>query len=455
MDSTTALANGDDFFKKGQFFRAHAFYNVALNKCPKDDEKQLSTIYLNLSQTHLHLEHLKEAIEASTSSIGYNPDNGRAYLARAEAKSQMFNWKEAYEDYLIAQKLLQDDSSISEKIENVKNKMNSAEENRFIVDQVNNVIYDNEFAKKIMYEMLDDRRPDIMIVKTMIKHIVNMHNNLPNIVNVEHKGIFRIVGDTHGQFQDLINIFETFGFPSEDNPYLFNGDFVDRGSMGIEILLTLFAWKLANPKSVYLNRGNHEARNMNTFYGFENECICKYNQQIFDNISDLFETLPLGYIINKKIFVVHGGLFHDKEMTIDQFQKLNRYGEPPTSGPINDILWNDPVEENGITPSPRGSSFTFGPDVTEDFLMKNNFDLLIRSHQVQYDGYLLSHNGKCITIFSAPNYDGIMTNKGAVCKLEFDNNYVLQNVSFEQFEGKPIPEKYQPMKYIQAYEPLF
>lgn len=49
------------------------------------------------------------------------------------------------------------------------------------------------------------------------------------------------------QFYDLMNIFELNGLPSEDNPYLFNGDFVDRGSFSLECILTLFAFKCMSP----------------------------------------------------------------------------------------------------------------------------------------------------------------------------------------------------------------
>lgn len=56
-----------------------------------------------------------------------------------------------------------------------------------------------------------------------------------------------VCGDTHGQFYDLINIFKLNGYPSSANPYLFNGDFVDRGSFSVEVILTLLAWKVANP----------------------------------------------------------------------------------------------------------------------------------------------------------------------------------------------------------------
>ena len=56
-----------------------------------------------------------------------------------------------------------------------------------------------------------------------------------------------VCGDVHGSYYDLLNIFKLNGNPSEENPYLFNGDFVDRGSWSVEIMLTLLMWKIALP----------------------------------------------------------------------------------------------------------------------------------------------------------------------------------------------------------------
>ena len=86
--------------------------------------------------------------------------------------------------------------------------------------------------------------------------------------------IFRkltVCGDTHGQYYDLNNIFKLNGKPSAENPYLFNGDFVDRGSWGLEVFITLLGWKLHDEKCMYLTRGNHETKSMNELYGFEGE----------------------------------------------------------------------------------------------------------------------------------------------------------------------------------------
>jgi len=65
-----------------------------------------------------------------------------------------------------------------------------------------------------------------------------------------------------------MNIFKINGNPSVDNPYLMNGDFVDRGSFSIEIITTLIAWRLVDSRCMNLSRGNHEAKSLNTIYGF-------------------------------------------------------------------------------------------------------------------------------------------------------------------------------------------
>lgn len=78
------------------------------------------------------------------------------------------------------------------------------------------------------------------------------------------------------------------GNPTKENPYLFNGDFVDRGPFSIEVILTLFAWKVYDPDCMHLTRGNHETKNMNKLYGFEGEVLHKYDVKIYNLFSEIF-----------------------------------------------------------------------------------------------------------------------------------------------------------------------
>merc|ERR1719478_513491 len=114
-----------------------------------------------------------------------------------------------------------------------------------------------------------------------------------------------VCGDVHGQYYDLLNIFKLNGMPSEENPYLFNGDFVDRGSFSVETILTLLAFKVRFPKAFHLNRGNHESVDMNKMYGFEGEVKEKCGESVMPLFTDLFQWLPLGHVIGGKVLVVH------------------------------------------------------------------------------------------------------------------------------------------------------
>jgi serine/threonine-protein phosphatase 5 len=147
---------------------------------------------------------------------------------------------------------------------------------------------------------------------------------IPNTAEdgADPEGSIRVCGDTHGQFYDLLNIFELGGLPSPTNPYLFNGDYCDRGSFSVETVLTLFAWKLCYPTGVYLTRGNHESKNMNKIYGFEGEVKHKHNDTIMTLFTEIFNWLPLCACINQKVFITHGGLCAQDGVKLSDIRKV-------------------------------------------------------------------------------------------------------------------------------------
>jgi serine/threonine-protein phosphatase 5 len=250
-----------------------------------------------------------------------------------------------------------------------------------------------------------------------------------------------VCGDTHGQFYDVLHIFDMNGNPSSSNPYLFNGDFVDRGSFSVEVILTFLLWKIHDPSCIYLTRGNHETKNMNKIYGFEGEVKAKYDDKIFELFLEVFGHLPLAAVIGKKVFVTHGGLPTDETVMLDDIQKIKRGIEPPETGLMSDLLWSDPQPFPGKSPSKRGVGFAFGPDITEKFLQRNGLSLLVRSHEVKEEGYLVEHGGKTITVFSAPNYCDTMGNKGAF--IHFDMSL---EPKFTQYAASSHPDV-KPMAY--------
>ena len=264
---------------------------------------------------------------------------------------------------------------------------------------------------------------------------ISIVSKYPSLVDVDipEDGKMTVCGDTHGQYYDVLKIFQLNGLPSEENPYLFNGDFVDRGSFSVEVALTLFLLKLSLPNHVHLTRGNHESINMNMAYGFKGEVLAKADEKTFDLFTEAFNWLPIAYCIGKKVLVLHGGLFND-EVTLDDIRKVQRFRQPPESGIMCDALWSDPGARNGRNPPHRGCGVVFGPDITKKFCEANGLKLVVRSHEMKQAGYSEDHNKQCVTVFSAPNYCDQGNNMGAF--LIFDDDYDYKAV---QFTAAPHP----------------
>jgi len=263
-------------------------------------------------------------------------------------------------------------------------------------------------------------------VLSVISRAKALFSTLPNIVSVSCPARLTVVGDLHGQLDDLLSIFTNNGLPSPRNRYLFNGDVVDRGRSSMECMTLLLAWHVHAPDCVMINRGNHEARDLNERDGFERECWQKTRgRKVFDAFSNCFAHMPFAHIIEKQVFVVHGGLFKSTPSIAD-LQKEKRVHEvPPTGSHLEYALWSDPDKKKGRRPSPRGAGIMFGADVTQAFLEKNSLSLIVRSHECVDKGYEMHHNDRVITVFSASNYCGTVGNDGALVVFERDGETSL------------------------------
>ncbi|KAG7375302.1 hypothetical protein PHYPSEUDO_001997 [Phytophthora pseudosyringae] len=318
----------------------------------------------------------------------------------------------------------------------------------------------NQFRNGILLHPVFVRR----ILDEAEKLFLSQHESPMNSVEIPPGVKMVVVGDLHGQLEDLLTIMEKNGVPSSRNWYLFNGDFVDRGAHGVEIMLLLLTFKLLYPAFVFLNRGNHEERMINEIFGFQAEVFSKYGassdksagwgglsssvnysaSNLFQNFETVFNLFPIFALINRRVFVVHGGLSNHKDVTIGELLQLDHRGEPTQGTSRTDellmhLLWSDPCEEDGWKPSSRGAGVEFGPDITKAFCKRNGISLVIRSHECREEGFDIVHDGLLLTVFSASNYCGSQTNKGAYVLLERRVNDEIQP-HVVQFSSQPLQQ---------------
>ncbi|PIN07055.1 Serine/threonine specific protein phosphatase PP1, catalytic subunit [Handroanthus impetiginosus] len=243
----------------------------------------------------------------------------------------------------------------------------------------------------------------------------------------------KIFGDLHGQFGDLMRLFDEYGSPSTAGDiayidYLFLGDYVDRGQHSLETITLLLALKVEYPHQIHLIRGNHEAADINALFGFRIECIERMGERdgiwAWHRINRLFNWLPLAALIEKKIICMHGGIGRSINH-VEQIENIQR-PIPMEAGSIvlMDLLWSDPTENDsveGLRPNARGPGLvTFGPDRVMEFCNNNDLQLIVRAHECVMDGFERFAQGHLITLFSATNYCGTANNAGAILVLGRD-----------------------------------
>uniref|UniRef100_A0AAF5PU55 Serine/threonine-protein phosphatase n=1 Tax=Wuchereria bancrofti TaxID=6293 RepID=A0AAF5PU55_WUCBA len=250
---------------------------------------------------------------------------------------------------------------------------------------------------------------------------------------VEVEVPIKVVGDIHGQYEDMHKLFGIIGKVPEVK-MIFLGDYIDRGPQSIETIIYLLCLKVKYRDRIFLLRGNHETPAVNRIYGFYNECALKYGVGLWWDFQSFFNRMPMAGLISKRVLCMHGGL-SPHLTSLEQIRQIKRPCEPLDRGLLIDLVWSDPTNKgDGWFYSPRGLSYSFGKGALLAACKLLKIDLVIRAHQVVQDGYELMVGEKLITIFSAPNYAGQFNNAGAVVCIDDD----LQ-VTFQQLRVPPGP----------------
>eukprot|EP00803_Ostreobium_quekettii_P006547 evm.model.scf_589.6 EVM.evm.TU.scf_589.6 scf_589:30137-41793(+) len=470
-----AKVEGNRLFKEHHFALAIESYSRAIELNPNS-----AIYYSNRAAAHIRLENYGSALADATKAMDIDPKYIKAYYRRGDANFAMGKFKEALKDLKKAAEVAPKDPDLRKKLSECAKAVKRIRFEEAVAvehdqeppksetiqletitvedsyqgpkmqsdDETGQYVLTLEFVQAMMEEFKEQRLVHKRFAYEIILTAQKIFKSADNLVyiDVPEDSNITICGDVHGQYYDLLNIFDINGAPSEENPYLFNGDFVDRGSFSVEVILVLLGLKCLYPDHFHLTRGNHESRAMNKIYGFDGEVKHKYNSTMAEIFRETFCWMPLAFVLNRKVLVLHGGLFTQDDVSLEDINKLDRNREPPDEGIMCEILWSDPSPLPGRSPSQRGVGVAFGADVTKAFLDSNNLELVVRSHEVKEEGYEVAHDGRLITIFSAPNYCDSMGNKGAF--LKFSGSDMVPH--FTQFSAVPHPSV-RPMAYANSF----
>ena len=307
---------------------------------------------------------------------------------------------------------------------NSQNNINIEEDKKVDIDEIIKKLY--PFENKPMSQRLKNEQIKLisesnLLSEEELKYLCNksMEIFMQESSFLELTAPIIICGDVHGQYRDLIRLFD-FGGTPQKKQYLFLGDYVDRGKNSIECISLLLAYKVKYPKNIFLLRGNHESEMINRTYGFYDECKRRYNLRIWKIFSDCFNWLPISALVNERILCMHGGLSPELH-ELNNIKQIVRPTEVPDEGLLCDLLWSDPESDaKDWAPNNRGISVLFNEKLIEKAIDELDIDLICRAHQVVENGYEFFAQRKLVTVFSAPNYCGEFDNHGAFMTVNKD-----------------------------------
>ncbi|XP_077317223.1 serine/threonine-protein phosphatase 5 [Lithobates pipiens] len=344
----------NEYFRVKDYDRAVQYYTEAITINPNN-----AIYYGNRSLAYLRTECYGYALADASRAIQIDGKYIKGYYRRAASNMALGKLKAALKDYETVVKVRPNDKDAQMKFQECSKLVRQkAFERAIACDQHNRSVVDSldiegmtiedeysgpqlqdgkvtlDFMVELMKFYKDQKKLHRKYVYQILVQVKEILALLPSLVEIslDKSQQVTVCGDTHGQFYDLMNIFHLNGLPSESNPYIFNGDFVDRGSFSVEVIVTLCGFKLLYPAHFHLLRGNHETDTMNQMYGFEGEVKAKYSAQMFQLFSEVFQWLPLAMCVNQRVLIMHGGLFSEDGVTLEQIRNIERNRQPPDSG---------------------------------------------------------------------------------------------------------------------------
>ena len=249
---------------------------------------------------------------------------------------------------------------------------------------------------------------------------------LPSLIRLPMQPM-NIVGDIQGQFDDLLSILRTIGDPANGTPYLFLGNYCDRGRGAVEVVMLLLAYQLKYPATFFLLRGMHESASINRMCGFYDLVKTRYGLKTWKAFNDVFNYLPIAAIIGDGVFCVHGGL-SPQLRSVDDILQIRRPTDVPGDGLLCDLLHASPSEDVDCwDDNCVGVSFKFGESAVKQFVAATGMNLIVCAKLCDR-GYEWFAGGKLVSVFSARNYCGEFDNDAAVLQLADDGSVLV--VSF-------------------------
>lgn len=234
----------------------------------------------------------------------------------------------------------------------------------------------------------------------LIKAAADRTMKKKNILGLSGSALF--VGDIHGDLDATISVFNLAD--ERDSKIVFLGDVIDRGSKQLECVNLLLANTLLHPDKVHYIRANHEFTGVNSMFGFIDAVLRRYDKITYLQYNSWFATLPLAALLNGKTFAIHGGVCR-RVPSLKSLASIDRTSLSYMDERMG-ILWNDPAEtgDGYMANNQRGIFFTFGRDVFDEFMDRNNLELMIRAHEPWPDGYKYFFDKRLISVFSSADY---------------------------------------------------